>query len=103
MAQFQRTFPIPIFLWKRFVGLIGFLNECRRRLPVMRWKTPGWLEKVGLAPFDLRLLKEMLPPVPAATVRVSKDIHNRRDGVLEIDVGRVTEVKNWNRKLRKPI
>jgi hypothetical protein len=60
------------------------------------------LEKVGKAPFRLRLLNGMQPPVPEATVEVTKVVKNRRNGELEFHLGRVLEVKHWDRKKKKP-
>jgi hypothetical protein len=50
------------------------------------------LEKVGRPPFRLRLLNGMRPPVPATTIQ----------GQLELHLGRVFEVKHWDRLREKP-
>jgi len=60
------------------------------------------LEKVGDPPFRLRLLNGMQPPVPEATVQVTKVVKNRRNGELELHLGRVIEVKHWDRAREKP-
>jgi hypothetical protein len=62
----------------------------------------GRLDKVGPAPFNLRMLNGMHPPVPEATVRVTKVVRNRRTGDLELHLGRVLEVKHWDRRKRRP-
>ena len=41
------------------------------------------LEKVGKPPFILRLLNGMTPPVPEATVRVTKVVRRKKAGILE--------------------
>jgi hypothetical protein len=60
------------------------------------------LEKVGKAPFRLRLLNGMQPPVPEATIEVTKVVRNRKNMELEFHLGRVIEVKHWDRKGNKP-
>jgi hypothetical protein len=67
--------------------------------------SPYWLsrlEKVGPAPFNLRLLNGMTPPVPEATVRVLKVDKDKRKGEIRLHLGRVLEVKHWDRKHEKP-
>jgi hypothetical protein len=56
------------------------------------------LEYVGPAPFNLRMLNGMNPPVPEATVRVTRVVRNRRTRELELHLGRVLNVKHWDRK-----
>lgn len=56
------------------------------------------LERVGKPPFNLRMLNGMTPPVPEATVRVTKVVMNKSTRKYEIHLGKVLEVKNWNRK-----
>jgi hypothetical protein len=60
------------------------------------------LEKVGKPPFNIRLLNGMTPPVPEATVRVTKVVPNKRTGKYEIHLGRLLEVKNWDRRKECP-
>lgn len=60
------------------------------------------LAKVGAAPFNLRLLNGMLPPVPEATVRVTKVVRNHRGGQFQLHLGRVLSVKNWDRSRECP-
>ena len=56
------------------------------------------LEKVGKPPLNLRLLNGMTPPVPEATICVTKVI--RRNKTIELHLGRVLLVKHWDRKKR---
>jgi hypothetical protein len=75
----------------------------RRKHIEYRKASPYWkrrLAKVGPAPFDLRLLNGMRPPVPEATIRVLKVVE--RNGQLEFHLGRVLEVKHWDRKREEP-
>jgi hypothetical protein len=60
------------------------------------------LEKVGKAPFHLRLLNGMQPPVPEATVQVTKVVKNRRTEQIEFHLGKVIEIKHWDRKRKRP-
>jgi hypothetical protein len=60
------------------------------------------LEKVGNAPFRLRLLNGMTPPVPEATVQVTKVVKNRKTEEIEFHLGEVIEIKHWDRKRQKP-
>jgi hypothetical protein len=62
----------------------------------------GKLEKVGDPPFRLRLLNGMHPPVPEATIQVTKVVQNRRTGEIELHLGKVIEVKHWDRKKEAP-
>ncbi len=60
------------------------------------------LDRVGKPPFNLRMLNGMTPPVPEATVRVTKVNPNKRTGEYEIHLGEVLEVKNWDRRKESP-
>ena len=60
------------------------------------------LEKVGPPPFNLRLLNGMLPPVPEATVEVVRVEKDRAQGELRLHLGRVLEVKHWDRERECP-
>src|SRR5580698_5440854 len=60
------------------------------------------LEKVGDPPFRLRLLNGMQPPVPEATVQVTKVVKNRKAEEIEFHLGKVIEIKHWDRKRKRP-
>jgi hypothetical protein len=62
----------------------------------------GRLEKVGASPFRIRLLNGMNPPVPEATIQVTKVIKNRRTREIELHLGKVIEVKHWDRRKETP-
>lgn len=67
--------------------------------------TPYWirrLESVGPTPFNLRLLNGMLPPVPEATIKVDRVVLDRKNKIIEFHLGRVIEVKYWNRRAEEP-
>ena len=77
----------------------------RRKETEYRDWTPYWikrLEKVGAAPFNLRLLNGMLPPVPEATIRVERLVFDKKRKLIELHLGRVSNVKHWNRKKERP-
>lgn len=60
------------------------------------------LQRVGKPPFNLRMMNGMTPPVPEATVRVTKVVPNKHTGKYEIHLGRVLEVRNWDRRKECP-
>jgi hypothetical protein len=60
------------------------------------------LEKVGSPPFRLRLMNGMKPPVPEATLEVTRVVKNRKKDEIELHLGRVIEVKHWDRKKEAP-
>jgi hypothetical protein len=60
------------------------------------------LENVGKPPFNLRILNGMTPPVPEATVQVTKVVRKKSTGEIELHLGKVLSVKNWDRKKECP-
>lgn len=60
------------------------------------------LAKVGKPPFNLRLLNGMTPPVPEATVRVTKVVRRKSNKTIELHLGKVLSVKHWDRKKERP-
>ena len=60
------------------------------------------LEKVGKPPFNIRLLNGMTPPVPEATVQVTKIVRRKSSKTIEIHLGKVLSVKHWDRKKEVP-
>ncbi len=60
------------------------------------------LEKVGKPPFNLRLLNGMTPPIPEATIRVTKVIRRKGTKTIELHLEKVLSVKHWNRKEERP-
>jgi hypothetical protein len=61
------------------------------------------IERVGKPPFNLRLLNGMTPPVPEATVRVTKVVENWLKGRYELHLGEILEVKHWDREKEFPL
>jgi hypothetical protein len=83
----------------------AILSNPRRKTIEYRDLTPYWigrLERVGSVPFNLRLLNGMLPPVPEATVKVERVVFDRKNGIIEFHLGRVVEVKHWDRRAEEP-
>ena len=60
------------------------------------------LERVGPTPFNLRFLNGMRPPVPEATVRVESVVFDRKNKTIELHLGRIIEVKHWDRRAEQP-
>lgn len=66
---------------------------------------PYWmkrLEKVG-RPFLLRLINGMKRRAPEVTVRIDRVRKNVSSGNYELRIGRVVQVKNWNRRRQHAI
>ncbi|MGC4083671.1 MAG: hypothetical protein QM736_16575 [Vicinamibacterales bacterium] len=65
---------------------------------------PYWTKKFdGVSrPFLLRLINGMQPKAPELTVVVRGIRTNRRTGNYELLLGKLTEVKFWDRKREKP-
>jgi hypothetical protein len=77
----------------------------RRKRIEFRDLTDYWerrLEKVGKPPFNLRLLNGMTPPVPEATVRVTKVVRRKSTKTIELHLGKVISVRHWDRKKERP-
>lgn len=83
----------------------AILSTPRRKGIEYRAMTDFWLRrlaKVGRPPFNIRLLNGMLPPVPEATIEVIRVVKDQRNGELQFHLGRVIEVKYWDRKRECP-
>ena len=83
----------------------AILAQPRRKFIEYRDLTDYWetrLAKVGKPPFNLRLLNGMTPPVPEATVRVTKVVRKKNNQTIELHLGEVLNVKHWDRKKECP-
>lgn len=83
----------------------AILAQPRRKSIEYRYLTYYWenrLANVGKPPFNLRLLNGMTPPVPEATVRVTKIVRKKSTQTIELHLGKVLEVKHWDRKKERP-
>jgi len=98
------TYPTLVMNIKReFFAAI--LSTPRRKHVEYRALSPYWirrLEKVGPAPFRLRFLNGMTAPIPEATVLVKRVVRYRRSRALHLHLGRVVEVKHWDRRRECP-
>ena len=54
-------------------------------------------------PFLLRLINGMQANAPEVTVVIQKIRENTGSGYFELAIGRIVQVKHWNRKLERPI
>jgi len=103
MATTYSTPTLVLHIKREFFAAI--LSLPRRKHVEYRDMSEHWLrrlERVGPAPFNVRLLNGMTPPVPEATIRVTKVIKNNRNWSLEFHLGRVLLVKYWDRKKERP-
>lgn len=53
-------------------------------------------------PFLLRLINGMVSRAPEATVRIDRVRKNSRTGNYELHIGRIVEVRYWNRRHERP-
>lgn len=84
----------------------SILSTPRRKTIEYRSLSSYWIKRLnnaGSAPFKLRLLNGMIKPVPEATIMVNKVVINKRTKEIELYLGKILEVKYWDRKLEKPI
>jgi hypothetical protein len=67
-----------------------------------RDQSPFWRRRIEpmKAPFKLRLLNGMIHPVPEATVVVTRV--SRQSGGYQLHLGRVLDVRRWDRQAQKP-
>jgi len=87
------------------VWFASILSKPQRKKIEYRTMSDYWLnriEKVGKPPFKLRLLNGMLPPVPESTMIVTKVVKDKKNGELQFHLGKILEVKYWDREKEKP-
>jgi hypothetical protein len=65
---------------------------------------PYWTKRFAAVrpPFLLRLINGMTKNAPEVTVVVTKIRKNSKSGCYELHLGRIREVKNWDRKREEP-
>lgn len=65
---------------------------------------PYWTHRLGEveAPFLLRLINGMQSKAPEVTVLVKRLRKNTRSGNFELHIGRVVEIRHWDRKRGQP-
>jgi hypothetical protein len=99
----MQTLVMNIKLKREFFAAI--LSVPPRKTVEYRDLSDYWmsrLDNVGAAPFNLRLMNGMNPPVPEATVRVDKVVFDEENGQTQFHLGTVLEVKNWDQKKERP-
>lgn len=102
-AAGKRDEVIVMNIKREFFAAI--LSVPKRKTIEYRTDSPYWrtrLAKVGKPPFKLRLLNGMLPPVPEATIVVERVVYDRQNEEIQLHLGRVHEVKYWDRKAERP-
>jgi hypothetical protein len=63
-----------------------------------------WSRRLGgiEVPFLLRLINGMQPKAPEVTVLVKRVRKNTYSGNFELHIGRVVEIRHWDRKRGRP-
>jgi hypothetical protein len=66
---------------------------------------PYWTRRLATvaSPFELRLINGMSPTAPEVTVVVTTVRRNRRSRQYELRLGRILNVRNWNRRAERPV
>lgn len=103
MPQIYTTPTLVINIEREYFAEILALP--RRKHVEYRRMSPYWLrrlDRVGPPPFNLRMLNGMTPPVPEATVRVTRVVRNPHTKELELHLGRVLQLRHWDRKRERP-
>jgi len=69
-----------------------------------RPRSPFWKRRIEPLemPFKLRLLNGMTHPIPEAMVVVTRVTTDRARREYRLHLGRVMQVKRWNRRAQKP-
>jgi hypothetical protein len=85
-------------------------REWLREIIAKRKKTeyrkikPYWQTRLAdiKVPFQLRLINGMQKNAPEATVEVLRIKKNRAGGQYELQLGKILNVKNWNKRQERP-
>lgn len=77
----------------------------RRKKTEYREIKPYWTKRLGSVstPFLLRLINGMGKKVPEVTVVVRRVQKNAKSGNYELQLGRIAEVRNWDRRRERPV
>lgn len=98
--------PLPVVTMKiERSWFADILARPRRKTIEYRAMEPYWerrLAGVGRGRFKLRLLNGMHPPVPEATILVTRLVRDHRNREFQLHLGRVLEVKYWDRDRERP-
>ncbi len=101
--QKYSTPTLVVNIKRQFFAAI--LAQPRRKNVEYRDLTDYWekrLDNVGKPPFDLQLRNGYNPPIPVATVRVTRVVRKKSRKTIELLLGKVLNVKYWNRKKECP-
>lgn len=65
---------------------------------------PYWEKRFATvkAPFELRLINGMSKTAPRVTVEIKRIVRDRRNGTFNLHIGRILEVKHWDRRSERP-
>ena len=65
---------------------------------------PYWEKRLAgvKPPFQLRLINGMSASAPEVTVEITKVVRNTRSGTFNLHIGRIVQVKNWDRRREQP-
>jgi hypothetical protein len=65
---------------------------------------PYWERRLAgvKPPFQLRLINGMSPSAPEVTVEVTKIVRDTRNGTFNLHIGKVIQVKHWDRRREEP-
>jgi hypothetical protein len=65
---------------------------------------PYWEGRLaGLRPpFELRMINGMSATAPEVTVEIIKLVRNNRNGTFDFHIGKIIEVRNWDRRREVP-
>jgi hypothetical protein len=76
----------------------------KRKTVEYRDITPYWERrfKAVKPPFLLRLINGMSKTAPEVTVLVRKVVRNKKEGKFELHIGKILEVRNWDKKRERP-
>ena len=102
----KTKYPTPtlvVNIKRQFFAAI--LAQPRRKNVEYRDLTDYWekrLDNVGKPPFNLQLRNGYNPPIPVASVRVTKVVRRKKSRTIELHLGNVIKVKFWDRKKEVP-
>jgi len=102
----KQTYSVPTLVItinrQPFADILALL---RRKCIEYRDMTEYWetrLKNVGKPPFNMRMRNGYAKNAPEATVRVTKVVRRKSKKYIELHLGRVLEVKRWDRKKERP-
>ena len=55
-----------------------------------------------MTPFQLRLINGMSKTTARVTVEINRIVRDQRNGTFNLHIGRILEVKHWDRRREEP-